>query len=74
MGLGASGALYVGVNLEFAALPLYNSVHAEQFLVVNALHHGERDIRRIAVSAVGGRVREAGGAGRRKALPCVSWV
>lgn len=32
-------------------LPLYNSVHAEQFLLVNALHHGEREIRRLAVSA-----------------------
>ncbi|KAL4426361.1 hypothetical protein ABPG77_004655 [Micractinium sp. CCAP 211/92] len=51
VGLGASGALYVGVNLEFARLPLYNSVHAEQFLLVNALHHGEREIRRLAVSA-----------------------
>ena len=51
MGLGSSGALYVGVNLEFVRLPLYNSVHAEQFLLVNALHHGEREIRRLAVSA-----------------------
>ena len=51
VGLGASGALYVGVNLEFARLPLYNSVHAEQFLLVNALHHGERAIQRLAVSA-----------------------
>lgn len=51
MGLGASGALYVGVNLEFARLPLYNSVHAEQFLIANALHHGERGLRKVAVSA-----------------------
>ncbi|PSC68243.1 cytidine deaminase 1 [Micractinium conductrix] len=51
VGLGASGCLYVGVNLEFARLPLYNSVHAEQFLLVNALHHGETEIRRLAVSA-----------------------
>lgn len=51
VGLGASGALYVGVNLEFARLPLYNSVHAEQFLLVNALHHGERAIQRLAISA-----------------------
>ena len=51
VGLGASGCLYVGVNLEFARLPLYNSVHAEQFLLINALHHGEREIRRLAVSA-----------------------
>lgn len=32
-------------------LPLYNSVHAEQFLLVNALHHGERELRRLAVNA-----------------------
>jgi cytidine deaminase len=51
VGLGASGALYVGVNLEFARLPLYNSVHAEQFLLVNALHHGERAIQKLAISA-----------------------
>lgn len=51
VGLGGSGALYVGVNLEFARLPLYNSVHAEQFLLVNALHHGERELRRLAVNA-----------------------
>lgn len=51
MGLGVSGRLYVGVNLEFAQLPVNNSVHAEQFLVVNAVHHGERAITKMAVSA-----------------------
>ncbi|KAL3132799.1 hypothetical protein ABBQ38_006726 [Trebouxia sp. C0009 RCD-2024] len=51
VGLGASGRLYVGVNLEFARLPINNSVHAEQFLVANALHHGEQAITKIAVSA-----------------------
>lgn len=51
VGLGASGRLYVGVNLEFAKLPINNSVHAEQFLVANALHHGEKAITKIAVSA-----------------------
>lgn len=50
MGLGISGRLYVGVNLEFARLPLNNSVHAEQFLVVNAIHHQERELVKIAVS------------------------
>ncbi len=49
--LGASGRIFFGVNLEFARLPLYNSVHAEQFLVANALHHGERELRKLAVSA-----------------------
>ncbi|KAK9838759.1 hypothetical protein WJX74_002807 [Apatococcus lobatus] len=48
--LGVSGRIFFGVNLEFARLPLYNSVHAEQFLVVNALHHGERELRKLAVS------------------------
>jgi len=51
VGIGGSGALYVGCNLEFARLPLYNSVHAEQFLLVNALHHGETEIQKLAISA-----------------------
>ena len=51
VGIGGSGALYVGCNLEFAHLPLYNSVHAEQFLLVNALHHGEQSIQKLAISA-----------------------
>ena len=51
VGLGASGRLYVGVHLEFPCLPLHNSVHAEQFLVVNALQHGERELVKLAVSA-----------------------
>ena len=51
VGIGGSGALYVGCNLEFANLPLYNSVHAEQFLLVNALHHGEESIEKLAISA-----------------------
>lgn len=50
VGLGISGRLYVGVNLEFARLPVNNSVHAEQFLVANAVHHGERELVKIAVS------------------------
>lgn len=51
VGIGGSGSLYVGCNLEFANLPLYNSVHAEQFLLVNALHHGEESIEKLAISA-----------------------
>lgn len=51
VGVGTSGTLYVGVNLEFARLPLYNSVHAEQFMLVNALLAGERGIKTLAVSA-----------------------
>lgn len=51
VGLGASGAVYIGVNLEFRRLPLATSVHAEQFLIVNLLAHGETAVRTIAVSA-----------------------
>lgn len=40
VGLGGSGNVYVGVNLELLGLPLFHSVHAEQFLVVNALRCG----------------------------------
>lgn len=50
VGLGASGRVYVGVNLEFSGLPLCHSVHAEQFLVANAAAAGESALRAIAVS------------------------
>lgn len=51
VGLGGSGAVYLGVNLEFPGLPLNNSVHAEQFLLSNVAWHGERALLRLAVSA-----------------------
>lgn len=50
--LGATGRLYVGVNLEFPGLPLHHSVHAEQFLIANAVQAGEPALTRLAVSAV----------------------
>lgn len=51
VGLGVSGRIFRGVNLEFPKLPLNHSVHAEQFLVANALHHGEKKLVFVAVSA-----------------------
>lgn len=51
VGLGVSGRIFRGVNLEFPKLPLNYSVHAEQFLVANALQHGEKKLVFIAVSA-----------------------
>lgn len=51
VGLGASGRIFKGVNLEFEGLPLSHTVHAEQFLVANAAQHGEVQLRFIAVSA-----------------------
>lgn len=50
VGLGASGRVYVGVNLEFRGVPLCHSVHAEQFLVANAAAAGETALRAVAVS------------------------
>ncbi|KAK8453522.1 hypothetical protein SEVIR_5G296600v4 [Setaria viridis] len=50
VGLGASGRVYVGVNLEFRGLPLCHSVHAEQFLVANAAAAGESALSAVAVS------------------------
>lgn len=50
VGLGASGRVYVGVNLEFRGLPLCHTVHAEQFLVANAAAAGEPELRAVAVS------------------------
>lgn len=51
IGLGVSGRVYVGVNLEFPNLPLHHSVHAEQFLVANAAAAGERGLTQITVNA-----------------------
>ena len=51
VGLGASGRLYVGVNLEFRRLPLQHSVHSEQFLVTNAAWHGESALLRVTLNA-----------------------
>lgn len=51
VGLGNSGAVYIGVNLEFRGAQLNNSVHAEQSLLANAWWHGETGIQRLAVSA-----------------------
>ncbi|XP_010925031.1 cytidine deaminase 1 [Elaeis guineensis] len=51
VGLGTSGRIYIGVNVEFPGLPLHHSIHAEQFLITNAAVHGEAGIRCIAVSS-----------------------
>ncbi|KAL3681061.1 hypothetical protein R1sor_024017 [Riccia sorocarpa] len=51
VGLGASGRVFRGVNVEFEGVPLNNSIHAEQFLVANAARNGERRLKFLAVSA-----------------------
>lgn len=50
VGLGGSGNVYVGVNVEFRKGPLNNSIHAEQFLLVNCLRSGETTVKALAVS------------------------
>lgn len=50
-GLGKSGKIYLGVNLEFPKMPLNQSVHAEQFLVALARSHQETEIVALALSA-----------------------
>lgn len=49
--LGNSGAIYLGVNLEFLGVPLNQSVHGEQFAIANARKHGESGLAAIALSA-----------------------
>lgn len=49
--LGASGAIYLGCNVELPCLPLSASIHAEQFLITNVRHRGEAAITNLAVSA-----------------------
>ncbi|KAJ4867378.1 Cytidine deaminase 1 [Raphanus sativus] len=51
VGLGSSGRIFVGVNVEFPGLPLHHSIHAEQFLVTNLALNSEPILRRFSVSA-----------------------
>jgi cytidine deaminase len=49
--LGKSGAIYLGVNLEFPGMPLNQTIHAEQFGVACARQHGETSLIAMAGSA-----------------------
>lgn len=51
VGLGSSGRVFRGVNIEFSGVPLNCSIHAEQFLVANAARNGEQRLQFLAVSA-----------------------
>ncbi|GMI83922.1 cytidine deaminase 1 [Hibiscus trionum] len=51
VGIGSSGRIFFGVNLEFPGLPLNQSVHAEQFLITNLSLNAEPRLKHIAVSA-----------------------
>jgi cytidine deaminase len=47
----ASGNIYFGANLELAGAPLGFTIHAEQSAIDNALVHGEKAVRRLAVTS-----------------------
>ncbi|EEF48094.1 cytidine deaminase 1 [Ricinus communis] len=51
VGLGSSGRIFFGANLEFPGLPLHQSVHAEQFLITNLFLNAESNLKYVAVSA-----------------------
>lgn len=50
-GVGKSGNIYLGVNLEFPGFSLNQTVHGEQFVTANAKNNGEEELTDIAVSA-----------------------
>jgi cytidine deaminase len=49
--VGASGAFYLGSNLEFTGVPLSATLHAEQSAVLNAWMHGESKLQALTISA-----------------------
>ncbi|MDB2439461.1 cytidine deaminase [Hellea sp.] len=49
--LGASGTIYVGMNVEFAGTDVSQTIHAEQCTVINAAHYGERHLQVLTVTA-----------------------
>ena len=51
VGLGKSGKIYLGSNIEFTQFPLNQSIHAEQCLTSLALAHGEKGFDAIYISA-----------------------
>lgn len=50
-GLGASGRVYFGVNVEIPGHPLSATTHAEQFVLASAALHGERQLQALVVNA-----------------------
>jgi len=48
---GATGNIYFGANLELASAPLGFTIHAEQSAIGNAFAHGEKAVRRLAVTS-----------------------
>ena len=51
VGLGATGTYYLGTNVEIEGLPLSQTLHAEQFVLINARLAGEQELDLVATSA-----------------------
>jgi cytidine deaminase len=51
VGLGGSGAIYLGANIEFHASQLNQTIHAEQSVVIHAMAHSEARLAALAISA-----------------------
>jgi len=51
VGIGRSGTVYLGANLEFSDSQLIQTIHAEQAVVINAMSNGEKSLQSIAISA-----------------------
>lgn len=51
VGLGGTGALYFGGNMEFPGDALTSTIHAEQSVVQNAIGADERTLKALAISA-----------------------
>ncbi|KAK8558589.1 hypothetical protein V6N13_098240 [Hibiscus sabdariffa] len=49
--MGSSGRIFIKVNMEFSGLLLNQSVHAEQFLIINLSLNVEPRLKYLAVSA-----------------------
>ncbi|WJX26077.1 cytidine deaminase [Trifolium repens] len=51
VGVGISGRIFIGVNVEFPNLPFHHTIHAEQFLLTNLSQNKETQLQYLAVSA-----------------------
>ncbi|XP_004513102.1 cytidine deaminase 1 [Cicer arietinum] len=51
VGVGVSGRIFIGVNVEFPDLPFHHTIHAEQFLLTNLSLNKETHLQYFAVSA-----------------------
>ncbi|CAA7027527.1 unnamed protein product [Microthlaspi erraticum] len=59
VGIGSTGAVYLGVNLEFEGLPHQYSIHANQFLVTNLALNFEEKLEYLAITSLGGHYFDA---------------